>query len=139
MSEKKKRLRPGQARVQFLVHKEEALKLLEAGHSTLEAWEIIAKKYELSISYASFNMYAVQYALKTAYTRRKRGEIEAENQQQLAQQTPTQTPTPPQAPPVQETQQSATPQPVEPKKPILLGVNENSSFQHGVISAEDKF
>jgi len=55
------RLRPGQARVQFLACKVEIADLFEKGHSMVETLEILKKQEKLTIAYYTFRELVLEY------------------------------------------------------------------------------
>lgn len=57
MSEKKQRLRRGDARVEYLANRDECISLLEKGYSLARALEILNQAGKMKISYCSLRKY----------------------------------------------------------------------------------
>lgn len=49
-----KKLRPGQARIQFIKYKEEIFDLLEKGHTIISVFELLKEQNKTTMSYSSF-------------------------------------------------------------------------------------
>lgn len=70
--ERQKRLRPGQAKVQFIACKEEIQALLGKGHSMVETLEILTKEKKLNIGYCSFRNLILEHIYNKPRTKKNK-------------------------------------------------------------------
>ncbi len=99
ITEKKKRLLPGQARVEFLAVRDEVEDLLDEGHTLCGAYEILFKQGKITSSYQGFYKNYSGQVLPRAKNKRTKKVIPAVDSSKPAQAVPapvTATPTKPQ-------------------------------------------